>query len=112
MFKFCDIEALENFAFHEAIQIDEIADHAGLVVHLPAHRDFQRVVVAVSIRIVAFAVGRQHSPSDIASLCSDATRNGTREMSFHEAENDVSTRAGESEQCIVGAILPLHHASP
>ena len=43
---------------HEAIQIDQITDHSGLVVDGAADGDFDHVIVAVSVGIVALAVGR------------------------------------------------------
>src|SRR3954452_18248935 len=51
------IKDLEDFAFHEAVEVEEIADHTGLRLDVAADRDLESVVVAVSIRIVAFAVG-------------------------------------------------------
>ena len=50
------IEALQNLALHETIQIHQVADHPRALVHRPADRDFERVVVTVAIRVVAFAV--------------------------------------------------------
>ncbi len=51
------IVAGEHFPFDEAVEIDQIADHAGGWIDLSADRDFEGVVVAVSVRIVALAVG-------------------------------------------------------
>ncbi len=51
------IVAGEHFPFDETIQVAEVADHAGFHVDLPADGDLDGVVVAVAVRIVAFAVG-------------------------------------------------------
>ena len=51
------VEAGEHFPFDEAVEIDQVADHAGLFVDRAADGDFDDVVVAVSVGIVAFAVG-------------------------------------------------------
>jgi hypothetical protein len=51
-------EAGEHFPFDKAIQIDQVADHAGFFVDRAAHCYFNGVIVAVAEGIVAFAVGR------------------------------------------------------
>ena len=51
------IEAGEHFPFHETVEIGEVADHASLLIDRSADCDFDRVVVAVAVGIVAFAVG-------------------------------------------------------
>ena len=53
------IEAFENFAVHKAVQISQIANHAGALIDRTANRDFERVVVAVPVGIVALAVRRR-----------------------------------------------------
>ena len=52
------IVALEYLAMHEAVEVDQIADHARLIIDGPTHRDFDHVVVAVSVGIVALAIDR------------------------------------------------------
>ncbi|MCU1304774.1 MAG: hypothetical protein JWQ87_5058 [Candidatus Sulfotelmatobacter sp.] len=47
----------KDFPFDEAIEIGEIADHAGVLVDGAADRHFDSVVVAVSVGVVALAVG-------------------------------------------------------
>src|SRR5437660_1637594 len=49
------IKALQDLALDELIQIDQIADHAGALIHRPANRDFERVAVTVSMGVVALA---------------------------------------------------------
>ena len=46
----------EHFPFHKAVEIGEIANHAGALVNGAADGDFQSVIVAVTVRIVALAV--------------------------------------------------------
>jgi hypothetical protein len=53
------VETKEHFPFDEAVEIDEVADHASSLIDLAAHRDFERVVVAMSVGVVALAVGRE-----------------------------------------------------
>jgi hypothetical protein len=50
------IVAGEHFPFDEAVEIDEVADHAGGGIDGAADGDFEGVVVTVSVRVVAFAV--------------------------------------------------------
>src|ERR1039457_42307 len=52
------IVAFENFAVHKSIEIRQIAYHPGLVTDRPADRDFDHVVVPVSVGIIALAIGR------------------------------------------------------
>ena len=52
------VVALEDCVVHKAIQIDQIADHAGLVIDRPADGDLDHVVVPMSVRIIALAIGR------------------------------------------------------
>ncbi len=47
----------EHFAFDEAIEIGEVADHASFLVDWAADCYFDGVVVAVAIAIITFAVG-------------------------------------------------------
>src|SRR5437879_2131822 len=51
------IETSDNFPLHTFVQINQIADHARTLIHLPAEGDFERVVMPVSMRIIALAVG-------------------------------------------------------
>ena len=53
------VVAGEQFPFDESIKIDEVADHSGRGIDLAADCDFQGVIVSVSVRVVAFAVGRE-----------------------------------------------------
>ncbi len=50
------VVAGEHFPFDKAIEIDQIADHAGLFVDWAAYGDLERVVVSVAVGVVAFAV--------------------------------------------------------
>ena len=52
-----EMVAGEHLFFDEAVEIDEIEDHAGVLVNRAADGNFQRVVVAMSVRVVALAVG-------------------------------------------------------
>src|SRR5689334_13918429 len=52
-----DIKAFEDVAPDALVKIDEIADHACVSVHLTADGDFKRVIMPVTVRVVAFAVG-------------------------------------------------------
>ena len=51
------IVAGEHFPFDEAVQISEVADHAGFFVDMTADGYLDCVVVAVTMGVVAFAVG-------------------------------------------------------
>ena len=51
------IEALEDLAGDNGVEFGEIADHAAGGVDLAADGDLDGVVVAVSVRIIALAVG-------------------------------------------------------
>src|ERR1035438_412552 len=50
------IVAIEDLISHETVEVDEVADHSGLSADLSADCDFDRVVVAVSVRIIALAI--------------------------------------------------------
>ena len=50
------IEPGEDFAVHTIIQIDQIADHARTLAYRAANRDFQDVVMPVSVWVIALAV--------------------------------------------------------
>jgi hypothetical protein len=52
------IEAGEHFPSDKAVKIGEIADHPSSLVDRAADRDFDGVVVAVTVGIVALAVSR------------------------------------------------------
>src|SRR5216683_1043361 len=52
------IETSDNFPPYTFVQINQVADHSRTLIHLPAYRDFERVVMPVSMRIIALAVGR------------------------------------------------------
>ena len=47
----------EDFPFDAGVEIDEVADHAGGEVDRAADGDFEGIVVSVSVRVVALAVG-------------------------------------------------------
>ena len=49
-------KTFHNFFIHKSIQVTKIANHAGMAIDLAAHGHFQRVIMAVSMGIVAFAV--------------------------------------------------------
>jgi hypothetical protein len=51
------IEAVEDFGANTLVEIDDVADHSGVCDDGAADRDFDKIVVAVSVRIIAFAVG-------------------------------------------------------
>jgi hypothetical protein len=51
------VEAGEHFPFNEAVEIDEVADHAGALVDRAADGDFESIVVAVSVGVIALAIG-------------------------------------------------------
>ncbi len=83
-----EVVAGEHFPFDEAVEIDEVADHAGALVDRAADRDFEGVVVAVSVRIVAFAIGG--AVLVVGHLCAvQAVRGGEEvaagEMGFHDS---------------------------
>src|SRR5450755_16053 len=46
----------EHFPFDKTVEIDQIAEHASALVNLATHGDFECIVVAVSVRIVALAI--------------------------------------------------------
>ncbi len=48
--------AVQHFPFDKAVQICQIANHAGARLDGAADRDFERVIVTVAMRIVALAV--------------------------------------------------------
>jgi hypothetical protein len=52
------IEAFQNLGVHEPIQISQITNHARALIYRTANRDFERVVVPVSVGVVALALGR------------------------------------------------------
>ncbi len=52
------VVAFEDLGAHEAIQIDQIADHAGLLIDRSTDGYFDGVVVTVSVGIIALAIGR------------------------------------------------------
>src|SRR4051812_42101417 len=49
------VHGIENFAMHYLFQLLEVDDEARLRVDFPFHRNFERVVVAVAVGIVALA---------------------------------------------------------
>src|SRR5579863_8366369 len=51
--------AQEHFPLHALIEIDEIAYHSRALINWAADADFEPVIVAVSVRIIAFAIGSQ-----------------------------------------------------
>jgi hypothetical protein len=50
------VERLKNFAFNEAIKIREIRNHSGGGIDFPRNKDFQNIIVPMSVRIIAFSV--------------------------------------------------------
>jgi len=50
------IVAAEHFPAHEAIEIDQVANHTCILIDWPADRDFEKIVMAMSVGIVAFAI--------------------------------------------------------
>ncbi len=49
------VEAGHDFAFENIFQFSEIEDHSGAGIRLAGDGDFENVIVAVSMRIIAFA---------------------------------------------------------
>ena len=49
------VEVVDHFMVHEVFKLLEVHDEAGALVNLTSHSDFQRVIVAVPMRIVALA---------------------------------------------------------
>src|SRR5215469_4476416 len=47
----------QHFPFHKTVEIDEVADHAGLLIDRAADRDLEMIVVSVTVGVVAFAIG-------------------------------------------------------
>jgi hypothetical protein len=52
------IEAFQNFASHKSVQIHQIANHPGALIDRAADCDLKRVVVAVSVGVVALSISR------------------------------------------------------
>jgi hypothetical protein len=52
------VVAREYLRVDEPIKIDEIADHAGLMIDLATYADFEHVVMAVAKGVIALSVGR------------------------------------------------------
>ena len=52
------IEVLQHLLAHCAIDHAQVADHPGLLRHLPADRHFEGVVVTVAKRVVALSIDR------------------------------------------------------
>src|SRR5579863_3809138 len=80
------IVARHYFLFDETVEIDQIADHASALIDLAADGDFESVIVAVSMRIVTFAIGgailfRGHGGAVQPVRGGEAIAAG--EMSFH-----------------------------
>ena len=50
------IKPFDDLRVHEAIQLDQVANHARTFIHRPADCDLQPVVMAVSVGIIAFAI--------------------------------------------------------
>src|SRR5882762_4692833 len=49
------VEGVEDFAVHEVFEFLQVDDEAGGGVYFPFYRDFQNVVVAVPVRVIALA---------------------------------------------------------
>src|SRR5215469_12667457 len=49
------IHSVEDFPMHDLLELLEIDDEPGTLINLPLHRNFERVVMAMSIRIIALA---------------------------------------------------------
>ena len=50
-------EAFDDFFLHEAIQINQVADHARFRIDGPAYGHLQLIVVPVAVRVIALAIG-------------------------------------------------------
>jgi hypothetical protein len=50
------IERLDHCTLDECIEVGQVCDHSGGRVHRTRHGDFDDVVVAVPVRIIALAV--------------------------------------------------------
>ena len=53
-----EVETVQDFVFNKRVEIGEIADHAGTFIYRATDCYLQRVVVAVTIRIIALSVRR------------------------------------------------------
>jgi hypothetical protein len=51
------IEWLEDVLTNDTVDVNEVADHPGRTIDLAADGDFNGVIMAMAIRIVAFAIG-------------------------------------------------------
>ena len=49
------VHGVEHFAVHDFFELFEIDDEAGAGIDFAFYRDFERVVVAVAVGVVAFA---------------------------------------------------------
>ncbi len=49
------VHGVEHFAVHDFFELFEIDDEAGARIDFAFHRDFKSVVVAVAVRVIAFA---------------------------------------------------------
>jgi hypothetical protein len=50
------IEAIKNLTPDTVVDVDEIANHSGLRIDLSAYGHFHKIIMAMTVRIVAFAV--------------------------------------------------------
>ncbi len=81
----------EHFPFDDAVEIHQIADHARGLVDRAADGHLERVIVAVPVRVVAFAVsGKIFFGGHVRTM--QPVRRGevvaASEMGFHEAIAD------------------------
>ena len=49
------VHGIEDFAVHDFFELFEIDDEAGAGIDFTFHRDFEGVVVAVAVGVIAFA---------------------------------------------------------
>src|SRR5208282_1817212 len=86
----------EHFPFDESIEIDQVADHAGSGIDRAADRDFEVVVVAVPVGVVAFSVGGKilgsgHVGAVQAVRCRETVAAG--EVSDHTLSESTGAKA-------------------
>ena len=49
------VHGVEHFAVHDFFQLLQVDDETGARIDFAFHRDFQGVVVAVAVRVIALA---------------------------------------------------------
>ena len=49
------IHGIDHFAIHDLLELFQVHHETGALVHIALHRNFQGVVVAMAVRIIALA---------------------------------------------------------